>query len=226
MTGLSAPYYTICEGCTRPSGRQHHVDQPELPDLQGRRHHDEQALQPQLAGRPRRHLQDNPQYFPYGTASFINPTGIEFQPGHQHHRQYLVKAQGSYTFPWDINVSGNFNWNQGATQNALDQRSGRRLRRHHRQPDLQHTDRVVAKYLPVRSGQAARPQRAEDRQVPRRQGAAEADGWTDSTCSTSNTIQSYVSGNQSTGGLHAAGLDRAASRVPLRRVDPVLGLAA
>jgi hypothetical protein len=27
-----------------------------------------------------------------------------------------VKAQGSYTFPWDINVSGNFNWNQGATR--------------------------------------------------------------------------------------------------------------
>jgi hypothetical protein len=70
-------------------------------------------------------VQDNPQYFPYGTATYLNPTApsstgvgtsFDLTNGLSTIAKYLVKAQGSYTFPWDINLSGNFNWNQGATR--------------------------------------------------------------------------------------------------------------
>jgi hypothetical protein len=61
-------------------------------------------------------IQDNPNFFPAGTAQFIDPTGLEFQQGISTISRYLFKAQGSYTMPWDINVSANFNMNQGATR--------------------------------------------------------------------------------------------------------------
>jgi carboxypeptidase family protein len=116
VTGLSAPYYTICQGCTRPSGQSTTLTNPNYQIYKGvditmnkRYSHNWQAA----VGIT---LQDNPQYFPYGTASFVNPTAIEFSDGVSTIAKYLVKAQGSYTFPWDINVSGNYNYNQGATR--------------------------------------------------------------------------------------------------------------
>jgi hypothetical protein len=61
-------------------------------------------------------LQDNPSFYPYGTASFIDPTAFEYNEGLSTISKYVFKAQGSYAMPWNINVSANFNWNQGGTR--------------------------------------------------------------------------------------------------------------
>ena len=61
-------------------------------------------------------VQDNPQYFPASSGNYINPTGREFNDGFSTISKYLFKAQGSYSLPWDISASANFNWNQGATR--------------------------------------------------------------------------------------------------------------
>jgi hypothetical protein len=116
VTGLSAPYYTICQGCTRPSGQSIILTNPNYQIYKGVDITMNKRYSHNWQGALGVTVQDNPQYFPYGTTNFINPTAIEFSQGISTIAKYLVKAQGSYTFPWDINVSGNFNWNQGATR--------------------------------------------------------------------------------------------------------------
>ena len=117
VTGKSATYYVVCNGCSRPQG----VGNITLtdPNYQIYKGVDLTATkrfsnrwQMAIAAT----IQDNPGYFPAGTATFINPTGQQFQHGVSTISKYLFKAQGSYSFPWDINVSANFNWNQGGTR--------------------------------------------------------------------------------------------------------------
>jgi hypothetical protein len=117
VTGLTAPYFQICATCTRPSGLGNiAVTNPNYQTYTGvditatKRFSNRWQMATSLT------IQDNPQYFPFpDTASFIDPTGYQFQNGVSTIAKYLFKAQGSYQFPWDITVSGNFNANQGAT---------------------------------------------------------------------------------------------------------------
>lgn len=51
-----------------------------------------------------------------GGSDFINPTSIEFYDGVSTDSTYVFKAQGSYTFPWDVTASANLNVNQGAAR--------------------------------------------------------------------------------------------------------------
>jgi hypothetical protein len=117
VTGLSAKYYTVCDGCSRPSGLGSiTLTNPNYQIYRGvdltanKRFSNRWQMAVAVT------IQDNPSYFPAGTASFINPYAIEFQQGISTISKYLFKAQGSYTLPWDINVSGNFNMNQGGTR--------------------------------------------------------------------------------------------------------------
>ena len=117
MTGQTAPYYTICDGCTRPSGVgtilmtnpnyqiYHGVDMTATKRFSNR-----WQMQTALT------IQNNPNYFPDGSATFINPTNRPFQEGISTIEPWIFKLQGSYTLPWDIIVSGNLNMNQGATR--------------------------------------------------------------------------------------------------------------
>ena len=54
-------------------------------------------------------LQTNPNYFPDDSATFIDPTGREFRTGFSTIPTWNAKLNGSYSFPWDINASANFN---------------------------------------------------------------------------------------------------------------------
>jgi Carboxypeptidase regulatory-like domain len=117
VTGLSARYYTVCDGCSRPSGVGNiTVTSPNYQTYKGvditatKRFSNRWQMQTALT------LQDNPQYFPASSGSFVNPTALEFNDGFSTIAKYLFKAQGSYTLPWDIAASANFNWNQGATR--------------------------------------------------------------------------------------------------------------
>jgi hypothetical protein len=117
VTGLSAQYYYVCSGCSRPSGiGSVTMTNPNYQIYKGVDLTMNKRFSNRWQAAIALTMQDNPNYFPYGTASFINPTGFEFAEGISTIAKYLFKAQGSYALPWDINVSGNFNWNQGATR--------------------------------------------------------------------------------------------------------------
>jgi hypothetical protein len=65
-------------------------------------------------------IQDNPGYQPFGPgvseSNVTNPTGWEFSNGYSTIARYLFKLSGSYSLPWQINVSGNLNINDGANR--------------------------------------------------------------------------------------------------------------
>ena len=58
-------------------------------------------------------IQKNPVF---SDASRTNPTGAEFTEGLSQVPGYILKASGSYEFPWAIMASGNFNMNQGGVR--------------------------------------------------------------------------------------------------------------
>jgi Carboxypeptidase regulatory-like domain len=116
-TGIGAPYYQICQGCSRPSGLGSiTMTNPNYQIYHGvditatKRYSNRWQMATALT------LQTNPNYFPYGSTTFINPTGREFRDGVSEIGRYVFKAQGSYTFPWDIALSANFNMNDGDTR--------------------------------------------------------------------------------------------------------------
>jgi hypothetical protein len=117
VTGLSANYYVVCDGCSRPSGvGSITVTNPNYQIYKGvdltanKRFSNRWQMAVALT------IQDNPGYLPEGSASCVNPTGCEYSNGISTISRYVFKAQGSYTMPWDINLSANFNMNQGATR--------------------------------------------------------------------------------------------------------------
>ena len=115
VTGKSAPYYVICDGCVRPSGLGNiTVTDPDYQIYKGvditatKRFSNKWQMQTALT------IQTNPNYFPADSADFINPTGREFRDGYSHIGRFIYKALGSYQFPGDITASANFNWIDGA----------------------------------------------------------------------------------------------------------------
>ena len=117
VSGLSAAYYPICATCQQPSGVGNiTVTDPNYQIYSGvditvnKRYSNRWQMQAALT------LQTNPNYFPEGSATFINPTGREFREGISTIPAYLLKASGSYTFPWDVTASANYNFYEGATR--------------------------------------------------------------------------------------------------------------
>ena len=115
VTGLSAPYYQICQGCSRPSGLGSiTMTNPNYQVYHGvdltatKRYSNRWQMQAALT------MQTNPQYFPrrIGDTSSTRP-GQEFQDGYSTIAKYILKVNGSYTLPWDISASANFNSIQG-----------------------------------------------------------------------------------------------------------------
>ena len=118
-TGLSAPYYTVCQGCSRPQG----VGTIVMTDPNYRIYHgidvsatkrfsDRWQMQTSVT------LQLNPSFVREGAFNLPNnnPTGREFQNDVSTIERWIVKSQGSYTFPWDIIASANLNVYEGATR--------------------------------------------------------------------------------------------------------------
>ena len=115
VTGLNAPYYVICDGCSRPSGLGSiTLTNPDYQIYKGvditanKRFSNRWQMATALT------IQTNPNYFPLGDVTFINPTGREFRDGVSTIGRYIFKAQGSYNFPWDLTASANYNLTDGA----------------------------------------------------------------------------------------------------------------
>jgi hypothetical protein len=116
-TGLTAIYYQICQGCTRPSGLgQIVVTNTNYQVYKGVDLTATKRYSNRWQAAVAVTIQDNPNYFPAYSPTFINPTGIDYRNGVSTISRYVTKMQGSYTFKWDIAASVNFNWNQGANR--------------------------------------------------------------------------------------------------------------
>ncbi|HET7698406.1 MAG TPA: carboxypeptidase regulatory-like domain-containing protein [Vicinamibacterales bacterium] len=117
VTGITAPYYVVCDTCSRPSGAsQITLTNPNWQVYKGvditatKRFSNRWQMQVALT------LQDNPNYFLRESAEFVDPINYEFRNGVSTIAKYVFKAQGSYQFPWDITASANYNYYQGATR--------------------------------------------------------------------------------------------------------------
>jgi hypothetical protein len=117
VTNIKAPYYAICQGCSRPSGAAQIVmTNPNYQVYNGvsmtvnKRFSSKWMLNGSVT------LQDNPQFFPTGSTSFINPTGEEFQDSYSTLARYVFKLSGLYSLPWSLNASANLNINDGANR--------------------------------------------------------------------------------------------------------------
>jgi hypothetical protein len=109
-TGVSAPYYVICDGCRRPSGVGNiTVTNPDFSTYHGV----DLTLSKRYSNRWQANvavtLQTNPDY----PVLDNNPTGFEFGYGINTDPRYLIKVNGSYDFPWGVTAAGNFIMNQG-----------------------------------------------------------------------------------------------------------------
>ena len=128
VTGLSAPYYVICDGCSRPSGvGSIVVTSPNSAIYQGvdisatKRFSNRWQMQTSLTLQkvPQNYQREAPTFgaLSGSTTTSSNPTGYEFitgqNPTGQTGVRKLFKANGSYQFPWDISASANFNVAEG-----------------------------------------------------------------------------------------------------------------
>jgi hypothetical protein len=123
VSGNTGSYYVVCQGCMRPSGLgQITMTNEQYQDYSGvditltKRYSDRWQANVAVT------LQTNPNYFPDGSLFSAaaglndNPTGLEYRDGVSTLQSYVIKASGSYQFPWGIMASGNFNMNQGAVR--------------------------------------------------------------------------------------------------------------
>jgi hypothetical protein len=122
VSGQSAIYYTVCQGCSRPSGVGNiAVTNPNYTVYQGvdltatKRYSNKWQMQTALT------LQKSVPYQVYVT----NPTGTDYTNRVSTIAKYVFKAQGSYQFPWDITASANLNYYQGATRTLIISGPGR-----------------------------------------------------------------------------------------------------
>jgi hypothetical protein len=118
VTGMNAPYYVVCQGCSRPSGIGNIVfTSPDYQVYQGLDVNANKRFSHRWQMSAGFTLQEVPQYFPANSPNFINPTGAEYQqatdPTGQTGVGWLIKANGAYQFAYDITAAANFNAVQG-----------------------------------------------------------------------------------------------------------------
>jgi hypothetical protein len=122
ITGISAPYYVICAGCTRPSGLASvAVTNPNYQVYNGVDFTVTKRFSNRWQASSALTWQNNPQYYPVTSTNCINPTGCSFINGFgntssSNSARYLYKASGSYVFPWDIAAAANYNLVDGAVR--------------------------------------------------------------------------------------------------------------
>jgi hypothetical protein len=115
VTGISAPYYQICNNCVRPSGigaititnLGYSTYSAVIPTL-NKRFSNRWQMNASAT------FQTNPNYSPLG--SYTNPTGIQFVDGRSTIARYLLRVSGTYALAYGITASGNLTVNDGANR--------------------------------------------------------------------------------------------------------------
>jgi len=114
-TGVTAPYYTLCATCVRPSITQNiAVTSLGYNVYQGvsitalKRFSNRWQMNTSVT------VQHDPGYQPLG--SYTNPTGVQFTNGVSTLARYIFKMSGMVQLPYGLNASANLNINDGATR--------------------------------------------------------------------------------------------------------------
>lgn len=117
VSGKTGEYYVVKQGAMRPSGLGSiTVTNPNYQVYNGvditvtKRYSNKWQLNGALT------IQNNPQYFPEGSADLVNPTGGVYRNGVSTIAKYVLKLSGSYELPWGIMAAGNLNMFQGGTR--------------------------------------------------------------------------------------------------------------
>jgi Carboxypeptidase regulatory-like domain len=120
VSGNTGEYFVVAQGAMRPSGAGSiTMTDPNYQIYNGvdftvtKRYSDRWQLNGALT------VQSNPQYFPDGSVTFVNPTGRTYREGVSTLSKYVLKLSGSYDLPWGITAAGNFNMFEGATRTLL-----------------------------------------------------------------------------------------------------------
>jgi hypothetical protein len=115
VTGLDAPYYTVCQGCVNPSGLLSiYETDPQYSVYHGVDLVMNKRFSNRWQGNVAVTLQNAPGYNPLYT--YTNPTGIQFSDGRSTLARYIIKVNGAYQGPWGIMTGANLNVNDGATR--------------------------------------------------------------------------------------------------------------
>jgi Carboxypeptidase regulatory-like domain len=115
-TGVSSTYYVICQGCQRPSGAaQITMTNPNYQTYSGVDITVNKRYSNKWQASMGATIQKSPAHYPEGSVTYINPTGREFNEGTNPNAfaRFIWKANGSYSFPWDITASANLNIQDG-----------------------------------------------------------------------------------------------------------------
>ena len=117
VTGTTAPYFVVCSTCTKPSGLGNiTVTNIEYQTYSGvdftatKRFSNKWQMGGALT------VQKSPLFFPVGSTTFNNPTGQQFRDGVSTVPTYNLKLNGSYTLPYSVYASVNYNYIQGNTR--------------------------------------------------------------------------------------------------------------
>lgn len=117
VSGNTGEYYVVKDGAMRPSGiGSITVTNPNNQVYNGvditvtKRYSQKWQLNGALT------IQSNPNYFPEGSADYVNPTGRVYRDGVSTIAKYVAKLSGSYDLPWGLMAAGNLNTFQGATR--------------------------------------------------------------------------------------------------------------
>jgi Carboxypeptidase regulatory-like domain len=109
ITGISAPYYLICDGCTRPTGTNITVTNPQWTTYNGVTIAVGKRLSNKWQLNGSYTWNDFRNHSPTSTIGG-DPTGNEFQDGYTNESaRFDAKINGSYELPWGIQAAANLN---------------------------------------------------------------------------------------------------------------------
>jgi len=115
VTGLTATYYTVKDGLTRPTGGTITMSNPDYQTYQGV----DLVLNKRYSNKWQANIAVTIQKRNDYDVYFTNPTGVDLFEGRNTGTRFLVKVNGSYDLPWGIMASTNFNLNDGDNRNMV-----------------------------------------------------------------------------------------------------------
>ena len=119
-TGISAPYYVVCDTCSRPSGvgsvtttSRQYTDYNGVDLTLTKRYSNRWQANVAVTLQKSVPSTDAASLYSANAGRNNNPTGLEFADGVSTLPGYLIKMNGSYDLPWGFTAAGNFVMNQG-----------------------------------------------------------------------------------------------------------------
>jgi hypothetical protein len=115
ISGKSAPYYTVCQGCTRATGTNMTATNVNYQIYKGVTISLEKRASQRWQAQGSMTYNINRDFTP--TGGFDNPTGLEFSNGALSGLRFVVKGNGSVSLPWGLRSGVNLQIQDGPLRN-------------------------------------------------------------------------------------------------------------